>query len=479
MQTLAVKRFYSYGLGLLLLSIYLAYSQLIETALIVPAVLFFLCLVLLSLDKILILIAFCTPFSVKIAIGNAGINLIDEPLMLVMMLVFFIKLLEQSLLIKEQLKHPLTLAIVINLLWVLFTTLTSSMPLVSFKFFIARLWVVVTGFFWGSILFTDPKKIKAFLLAFGLGLTVVVFYTFSRHYLKGFSQDDANKVMKPFMDDHTIYGAVCAIVLTYSLVITWFKSSGASFLERLLAFYISGCALLGVIFSYSRAVWLSLVFAFLFFLILKFKLRFKTLVLSLVIILSVAFIYHDDIYQQLRFNKTASGKSLEGDIKSIANVKTDESNVERLNRWEAGWRMFKEKPFLGFGPGTYMFKYSPYQRAHEMTSISTTQGTMGNIHSEYFGPLVDSGIFGLLSILFVFGIYIQTLMKTYYETVNNEVKMLCLALLLSLMTYFFHGLMNNFLDQDKAAVIFWAMMGMCIALAIRHKADVNETLKTK
>jgi putative inorganic carbon (hco3(-)) transporter len=479
MKTLAVKRFYSYGLGLLLMAIYLAYSQLILTALILPALLFGLCLVLLSLDKILLLIAFCTPFSVKILIGNSGINLINEPLMLVMMLVFFIKLFEQSLLIKEQLKHPLTLAIVINLLWVLLTTLTSSMPLVSFKFFIARLWFIVTGFFWGSILFTQPKKIKAFLLAFGLGLTVVVFYTFSKHYLKGFSQDDANKVMKPFMDDHTIYGAVCAIVLVYSLIITWYKNSGVTFTERLLAFFISGCALVGVIFSYSRAVWLSIAFAFVFYLILKLKIRFKTLVFGLMIILSVAFIYHEEIYQQLRFNKTASGKSLQGDIKSIANVKTDESNVERLNRWEAGWRMFKEKPFLGFGPGTYMFKYSPYQRAHEMTSISTTQGTMGNIHSEYFGPLVESGVFGLITMLFIFGIYIQTLMKTYYQTVNKEVKMLCLALLLSLMTYFFHGLMNNFLDQDKAAVIFWAMMGMCIAIAIRHKADASETLKTK
>jgi glucose uptake protein GlcU len=65
-------------------------------------------------------------------------------------------------------------------------------------------------------------------------------------------------------------------------------------------------------------------------------------------------------------------------------------------------------------------------------------------------------------------------MKTYYETVNNEVKMLCLALLLSLMTYFFHGLMNNFLDQDKASVIFWALMGMCAALSIKRKETINE-----
>jgi O-antigen ligase len=280
--------------------------------------------------------------------------------------------------------------------------------------------------------------------------------------------------MNPFMDDHTVYGAVCSIVLTYSVILLLSKKSGISFFERLLAFYISGCALIGVIFSYSRAAWLSLVFVFIFFLLLKLKIKFKTLLLSLLLILSVASIYHDELYQHIRFNKSASGKNLQTDIQSISNVKTDVSNVERLNRWEAGWRMFQDKPFFGFGPGTYMFKYSSYQRAHEMTIISTTQGTMGGMHSEYFGPMVESGFIGLLSILFLFGIFIKTAMENYYKAFNRENKLLNLAILLSLLSYFFHGLMNNFLDQDKASVIFWALMGMSSALSIKRKEDVNE-----
>jgi putative inorganic carbon (HCO3(-)) transporter len=209
--------------------------------------------------------------------------------------------------------------------------------------------------------------------------------------------------------------------------------------------------------------------------LLRLKFRFKTLVISLLVILGISFIYHEEIYQKIRFNTTASGKTLQNDIKSISNVSTDESNVERLNRWESGWRMFKEKPFFGFGPGTYMFKYSPYQRAHEMTSISSTQGTKGGMHSEYFGPMVESGIVGLISILLLFGVYIKTLMETYYRTRNRETKMLALAILLSLLTYFFHGLMNNFLDQDKAAAIFWGMMGMAVALSIRDKKEMSKS----
>ena len=474
MLTSSLRRFYGYGLFLLLVGFYICYASLYYSIFAIPVILFGGCLFLLSLDKVLILIAFFTPFSVKILIGNSGINLINEPLMLLMLLLFLIKIYENLATLKPLLKEPLTLAIVFNLAWIFITTLTSTLPIISFKFLLARLWVVVFGFFWGSMLFKNPKKMKQFLFAFGLGLSLVVIYTFIRHFQHGFTQKSGTWVMNPFMDDHTVYGAVCSIVLTYSIILLLSKKSGISFSERLLAFYISGCALIGVIFSYSRAAWLSLVFVFIFFFLLKLKIKFQTLLISLLLILSVIFIYHDELYQHIRFNKSASGKNLQSDIQSISNVKTDVSNVERLNRWEAGWRMFQDKPFFGFGPGTYMFKYSPYQRAHEMTIISTTKGTMGGMHSEYFGPMVESGFIGLMSILFLFGIYIKTSMENYYKAFNRENKLLNLAILLGLLTYFFHGLMNNFLDQDKASVIFWALMGMCAALSIKRKETVNE-----
>jgi O-antigen ligase len=184
-----------------------------------------------------------------------------------------------------------------------------------------------------------------------------------------------------------------------------------------------------------------------------------------------AFFYQNEIYQKIRNNNSVSGKSIAGDLKSVTNIKNDDSNVERINRWEAGYRMFLEKPFFGFGPGTYMFKYSAYQRAHEMTSISTTQGDMGNIHSEYFGPLVDSGIIGFLITLILFGYTIAILLKLHYNTRNKETKVLSLAILLALVSYYIHGAMNNFLDQDKIAVIFWAMLGMITALQLKEKAS--------
>ena len=46
-----------------------------------------------------------------------------------------------------------------------------------------------------------------------------------------------------------------------------------------------------------------------------------------------------------------------------------------------------------------MFLYAPYQKPSEKTIISTNAGNRGNAHSEYLGPMAESGILGLLTLL--------------------------------------------------------------------------------
>jgi hypothetical protein len=38
--------------------------------------------------------------------------------------------------------------------------------------------------------------------------------------------------------------------------------------------------------------------------------------------------------------------------------------------------------------------------------------------------------------------------------------------MLGLLTYFLHGLLNNFLDTDKASVPVWAFIAMLVALKL-------------
>ena len=161
-------------------------------------------------------------------------------------------------------------------------------------------------------------------------------------------------------------------------------------------------------------------------------------------------------------------------FQSIANISSDASNLERINRWQSALRMFSERPFLGWGPGTYQFEYSPFQRASEKTIISTDLGDMGNAHSEYIGPLAESGVFGLLSVLIIMITAIYTGLNVYRKAASSQTRILALSATLALITYYVHGTMNNFLNTDKASVPFWGMVAIITALDLYFLNDEKE-----
>jgi O-antigen ligase len=172
---------------------------------------------------------------------------------------------------------------------------------------------------------------------------------------------------------------------------------------------------------------------------------------------------------KLEKNKQDSSTDFVEHIQSISNISSDASNLERINRWQSAIRMFEERPVFGWGPGTYQFVYAPYQRSKERTIISTNYGDMGNAHSEYIGPLSESGVLGMLTFVAIVITVIVTALRVYKRAQNRQIKILVLSFLLGLMTYYVHGLLNNFLDTDKASVPFWAFTAIILALDIYHR----------
>jgi O-antigen ligase len=167
---------------------------------------------------------------------------------------------------------------------------------------------------------------------------------------------------------------------------------------------------------------------------------------------------------KLEKNRQDSSGDLAEHVESMSNVATDASNLERLNRWNAAFRMFRESPVVGVGPGTYAFLYAPYQISSDLTVISTNFGDLGNAHSEYFGPLAEQGVPGLaLWIVLIFFIYYRGI-RTYYQLKSPENRALMMGTILGLSTYLVHGILNNFLDTDKAAVPFWAFVAIIVAM---------------
>ena len=143
--------------------------------------------------------------------GGVGLYLPTEPLLFGLMLLFFIDRIRGIRLDADLESHPITRCIQVMFVWLFITTLTSSDPMVSLKFTIARGWFVVGFFFLMAPLLKSSKRQENFVLLYLLPLLLVIAYTVIRHASYGFDKQAGHWVMDPFFKDHTSYGAVLAM----------------------------------------------------------------------------------------------------------------------------------------------------------------------------------------------------------------------------------------------------------------------------
>jgi O-antigen ligase len=136
--------------------------------------------------------------------------------------------------------------------------------------------------------------------------------------------------------------------------------------------------------------------------------------------------------------------------------------------------MFQQKPLVGWGPGTYMFQYAPFQKQSEKSLISTNAGTNGNAHSEYLGPLSEQGILGIVWVIALLFAVLNTGFRVVYNNKNKTQRTLAVLLLTGLVTYFVHGFLNNFLDTDKLSIPFWGFIAALVYLDNKQKEENTE-----
>jgi putative inorganic carbon (hco3(-)) transporter len=439
---------------------------------IIPFVLVIIFMAFFKLDKLMWFIVFATPLSINIEefeIGGIGMYLPTEPLMFGVMLLFFLKLLYDRSFDSKIIKHPVTIAIIVNIVWITITTLTSEMPVVSFKFLLARLWFVVCFYFIGVQLLKVKNNYKIFFFAYIIPLTIVIVYAVIRLAGYNFEEKPAHWVMEPFFKDHTSYGAILAM---YFPILFLFTGKTYPITYKVLSYLLIGVFTVGIILSYTRAAWVGILAAGIVFLIYKYKVRFSVLFFITIMTGIALALSWNTIVMELERNNQDSSDNISEHIESISNVSTDASNLERLNRWSSAWRMFQERPLFGWGPGTYVFQYAPFQLANEKTIISTNAGENGNAHSEFIGPLAESGIFGTLTfMLIIIAVYYRGSLL-YHRLPKGELKAIVLATLLGLLTYVVHGMLNNYLDTDKASVPFWGFIALIVAIDIYYQKEL-------
>ena len=438
-----------------------------------PVVLAVLLLYIFSLDKVLLFTAFAVPLSVNLKAIDAGlaISIPAEPMLMGILVLFIAKMLYDGQYDKRISHHPIAIVIYCMFAWMLVTTITSEMPVVSIKFILSRLWFVIPAFFLCAILFKSPKNIDRFIWLYIASLCIVCVYTIIHHAQYGFDGDSAHWVMSPFYNDHTAYGAALAIYLI--LALTYVFIPGIKKRNKLIIIGVVLLLGLALTFSNCRAAWLSIIAALGVLACVLLKIKFRWIASLIVVLVGLFLAFQNQIIDALEKNNQDASGDLVENIQSITNISTDASNLERINRWQSAFRLFKERPVFGWGPGTYQFVYAPYQMSKEKTIISTNAGDGGNAHSEYFGPLAEQGLVGSLIMVVLVVVTIYCGLKTYHRCKNKKAKVLVLGATLAFFSYFIHGFLNNFLDTDKLAVPVWSLAALIAAIDVYY-ADKEE-----
>jgi O-antigen ligase len=378
------------------------------------------------------------PFSVDCAFGNFHLDLPSEPLLLLMGLY-----LAWSIAHRPPPLARLSSLVFISafwILWMLTTAICSSMPIVSLKY-----WLVEAGQWWvfGIGLAVWPELWRRVLPWFGLSMLVVAAYTIAHHSAHDFRADQAILAPMPFFFDHTLYGTVLAMLLFF-VAMPGLKPPFVGWQGLrlgMMAFFAVALTL-----SSSRAAMVSVVAASVVYAFLQVNKKWR-ICLAVVIVLGGmgGFAWKGE---QLR-QKWAS----------------DVSSQERLNRWDCAATMLAEKPWIGFGPGAFAFQYIAFQKEENLTRISlreplwernpSTYGRGGGAHSEYWQAAAEMGWVGL----FLWSALVFTTLWMGFQRVvtatNQSERLRYLLMLLGLLTYFIHALVNNFLHDGRVAALVW------------------------
>lgn len=402
-----------------------------------------------------------------------GLYMPTEPMLLGLLGLFILRACKGYPVDKKIFTHPISYVIGGMMLWIFITSITSYDIVVSLKFFTSRAWFIV-GFFFilGHIMLHKPQYRERMIMMLLFPLIIVVIYTLIRHAGHNFSKAAGHWMMKPFFKDHTSYGAV--LTMLFPPAIALLAKKGRPEITRVLLALATFILGIGIVFSFTRAAWVSLVGVASLFAIMRLGVSLRQIIGIGIVALSLIWVNQDSILIELQRNKQDSSDNLTEHVESISNVTSDDSNLERLNRWNCAWSLFKERPLFGWGPGTYQFVYAPYQEAKYKTIISTNNSDGGNAHSEYLGPLAEQGILGPMFVILLIW-YISSIgFRLCNESENIDKRNLAVGVYLGLMTYFIHGILNNYLDTDKASAPFWGFIALLVVLDLELRDSKKE-----
>lgn len=417
-------------------------------------------LLLVNYKAIYYLMWITIPVSTEVSMGSFSTDLPDEPLMIVCAGLCTVLLASKwRQLSFRALYHPVTLFLLLHMVWLALSSLTSITPIISWKVVAAKLWYVA-AFYILTLLLIDPQKdvhkLFRWITVIALGTILVVWI---RHAGYGFSFMSVNEVLSPFYRNHVSYALMLGTIAPYVWVFrkTW--------RGKYTGLIISVVFLVAIYFAYTRAAYIGLLIAAAAIAVMHFKL-FRYVFITSVVAGAIAVYVLAQDYKYLdyapNYERTITHYEFDELITATYEME-DISSMERIYRWIAGFYMYSDRPLMGFGPGAFYSAYKSYTDEHFRTYVSDNPEHSG-IHNYYLMVLVEQGLPGLIIFVLLCFMALAKAEWLYHRLRPGRSREVIIAATASLVFICTTCLLNDMIETDKIGSFFFFGLAMIVAL---------------
>lgn len=442
---------------------------------VLPCVVLLLLFLLVDLKSIFLLLVGLMPLSIEVDLGVVATDFPTEPLMVLLMFAAFLYFrMHPNSLPKQFTRHPVVLLLLLHLAWIAITAVYSMVFLVSFKFFLAKLWYITVYVFLVGLFIKDEKDFKPVFWLIFVPLVFITLRAIYIHWTFDFGFRMVNKTMVPFFRNHVSYAVFLVLFLPYVWYARrWLKKGSLVSLFWHIGFVV---ILVGIWFAYTRAAYASLLLIPAIFYIFKYRLTAPLSIFG-VIILTLFILYYSQDYRFLQFapdfETTVYHHKLDSHLSATFEGK-DVSFMERVHRWIAAINMSQDNFFTGFGPGNFYQFYKTYTIGDFQTYVSDNPEKSG-VHNYFLMILAEQGIIGLIIfIAFVIAIFV-TGENIYHAATDPNQKTFIMVILMSLAFVILNSFVSDLLEADKLGPMFFMSIALLLNQGIleREKSEMG------
>ena len=260
------------------------------------------------------------------------------------------------------------------------------------------------------------------------------------------------------------YAQIMLMLFPLGLFLAWGEKNSKS---RLLAFGLTGFALIGGTLAFSRGAMVATLLLIVIMTFMRYiKVRQLAIVMLGLVLLVIAF---PQMGQRFLTLGAIFSSSQEGGIRSA-----DQAIVGRATEMLAALYVFLDHPIVGVGPGMFGYEMPDYSKIIGLRNILTTRQP----HSLYLGVAAEYGATGLITLLIIFGVVLYRLAmarKYWLELGNTMMANLCTGFFLAVISYMATGLFLHF----AYIRYFWLMIALAVVASSFRKQDLETVEETE